>query len=98
MDTGTLSEGERRAWCAIASELRLDAGSHRSTRAAAGSSAGRLRWIAAVTVLLPVSLGCGVVAATRLAHPAVLTAVVSLAVLGALPLTAWLVRDRRRRP
>ncbi|MET7302438.1 hypothetical protein [Embleya sp. NPDC005575] len=98
MESEILSEGERRAWCAITSELRLDTMSHRSTRDTAAPSGRGLRMIAVATVLVPVALACGVVAATRLSHPVVLAPLVSLAVLGALPLTAWIVRDRRRRP
>ncbi|MYS84666.1 hypothetical protein [Embleya scabrispora] len=98
MESGILSEDERRAWCAITSELRLDTVSHRSARAAAASSGRGLRIIAAASVLVPVVLAFGVVAATRLSHPLVLAPLVSLAALGALPLAAWVVRDRRRRP
>ncbi|WP_331773139.1 hypothetical protein OG948_58010 (plasmid) [Embleya sp. NBC_00888] len=51
-----------------------------------------------MTVLAPVAVACGVMAATRLSHPLVLVPLASLAALGALPLMAWASRHRRRHP
>ncbi|MFI6585942.1 hypothetical protein [Embleya sp. NPDC050493] len=99
VDARFLSEDERRAWSAIEAELRLDAVSRRSPQAfAAPLSERRLRVIAGAAILIPVSFACGVVAVTRLAHPVVLAPVASLAVLGALLMTAWIVRSHRCRP
>ncbi|MFJ8742976.1 hypothetical protein ACIRL2_26755 [Embleya sp. NPDC127516] len=96
MATGILSKGERRAWCALVAELRLGVWAHGPVRAGAAPPAPRLRIVAAVIVLAPVAVACGVVAATRLSHPLVLVPRASLAALGALPLPAWASRHRHR--